>query len=179
MNRKIKLSLCVTLAVTVIMLAVCYAMIKLKADDYMNMLEGMGEGATWEDIEYGGLAFIAVFLLLIGTAIDVSAIPLLVAAVMLMILFVFVLSVREHTSQKIVALVVMITSLILTTIMLVYIVSINVIVVTFAQSSSTTPLSLALFVLMSATSICLIAHTVTSVVCYARLRKLDITKSLD
>lgn len=170
MNKKVKIQLAVILGITIILLLTSFALIRAKAKEYMGILDKMAEEDwEWEDVEYGGLTFIAAFTMLFGSMIALLSVPLLATTVVLLPFFIIVLCVKKEETQEIVALVLMILSIIVTVPILLYLASSTRLFAIFAQASSTPMLSYAILAMLILTGLSLVANLITIIVSYARL----------
>ena len=172
MSKKIKIQLLITIGITIILLLTSYFLIRAKAENYLSVLDEMAE-KDWEseDVEYGGLGFIAAIIAVTGTTIHLFALPLLPTVVMLLPFFLTVLIAKKEKTLENATLVLMILSIISTIIKVLYIAGLTFLFVIFALKSPTPILSFVIVAMLSLTAISLIANTITTIVSYARLRK--------
>ncbi|MCH5156315.1 MAG: hypothetical protein J1G02_00385 [Clostridiales bacterium] len=168
--RKIKIQLAITIGITVILLMTSFFLIRTKANDYLSMLDEM-KGADWEEVEYGGLAFIATIILMIGSIIKVFALPLLVTAVILLPFLIIVLIAKKEKTQKVVTLILMILSIVITIFMLLYVSGMTLLLVQFAEGTTTLALSYALEILFCLTAVSLVSNLITVIVSYIKVTK--------
>lgn len=172
MRKKIKIQLAITIGITIVLLLTSYCLIRVKAQEYLSVLDEMAQQDwEWDDVEYGGLAFIFTILLMVGSVIAALAVPLLATAIVLLPFFIIELSVKKEKTQEIVTLILMILSIIATSIMLPYIAGLTYLFVIFVSASSTPMLSITIVILLSLTEMCLVANIITIIVSYAKLHE--------
>ena len=170
MDKKIKIQLAITIGITIILLLASFFLIRAKADEYLSKLDEMAD-ADWEEVEYGGLGFIAAVIAIAGTTIELFAIPLLPPAVALLPLLIIALIAKKEKTQKIVTLILMIISIIVAVVMSLYLLGLAFLFMYFAGASSTPLLSFAIVMMLFLTEFSLVANAISVIISHARLRK--------
>ena len=170
MDKKIKIQLAITIGITIILLLASFFLIRAKAEEYLSKVDEIA-GADWEEVEYGGLAFIAAVIAIAGTTIELFAIPLLPPAVTLLPLLIIVSFAKKEKTQKVVTLILMILSIIVAIVMSLYLLGLAFLFMYFAGASSTPLLSFAIVMMLILTVVSLVANAITVIVSYARLRQ--------
>ena len=170
MNKKVKINLAITIGITIVLLLMSFILIRAKAGEYLGIMDEMAEEDwEWEDVEYGGLAFIATFAALIGSFISLLSVPLLATIIVFLPFFIIVLCVKNEKKQKTTVKVLMILSSIVTVLMLLYAAGSSFLFAAFAHASYTPLLSYAILVMLIVTGLSLIVNLITIIVSYRRL----------
>ena len=170
MNREIRLSLVITLSISVVLLVVCFALMMSRAGYYIQMLNELAD--IEDDNGMGGLAFLTAVGLIAVVAIWMASIPLIVTAIMQLPFIPLMSSIKSEKKAHTVVKVHLILSSIYTFFTSLAILLLTRFISTYIEASNDfNPTIHALMILLPIAGICLLASLTTTIVGYVKIHK--------